>query len=107
MFPAPNHVPARLGQSMVYALITLDVSVQLLSPELRVLPRVGCVLRASVPKATINEHSDVCAGKRDVDTNPHFLEVDAVVLPKPMAAGMQLGPQLPLRCGVASAVRFH
>lgn len=56
--PEPQHRPSRCRQSRVGRAITLAVPLHLLVPIVGVHPRPSMVIRAAVPKTTVDKHGD-------------------------------------------------
>jgi len=69
MLPNAQNHPALLCQTGAHRSIALSVASQLWPPVARVHSWLGAVLRAAVPKASVDENRKAAAGKDNVGTN--------------------------------------
>lgn len=101
MLPDPQNRPPRLTQRRTICCIALDVLRELCAPPVGVGGgSSGLVLRASVPKATVNENRQPQPRERDI----HLASKSAyraIVLTKTEPPAMQCGANLQFRLRIA------
>jgi hypothetical protein len=107
MLPDPQTEPARIGQPAIRVAVAADVVLQFGAPPVGAGVRPGCVDRAGVLVAAIDEDGDLPAGEGDVGAAPYpgerQLVVDAVAKP----AAVQFSPQGDLGRGVRAPLAHH
>lgn len=85
MLPYSEHQPACRFQALVRLRITHHVSFELTAPVGGVRRRAGAVLRTHVPKATVDEHRDLCRSEDEISSAvelPQRTGIDAITEPK-------------------------
>jgi len=70
VFPDANASPASLPEELTCFDVTNPVHLNLVEPEGRVPTRVSSMLRASVPKAAVDEHRDLGSREDNVGLTP-------------------------------------
>lgn len=103
VLPDSDDQPACCGQPRVGISVAFAIPLDLAWPVPLVCMRGSrSVLWASVPEATVNEHSDLCRTKHDVGRSSQFRKrtgVDSVSEPAGVkqASQLQLGRRIPAR----------
>jgi hypothetical protein len=106
VLPDADDIPTRLAKELVDLAIALAVPAHLLSPVASVGDCDGVVLRATVPKAAVDEYGDLRAGEQQVRGVAQIWKGpggDAV----PQAEAVHCGAESELGSSVAGAVRLH
>lgn len=106
MLPYSQDSPLRVCKSPISVTITGDIALQLRAPPCPPLLGPAGMLGASVPKATIHEHSQPKPREGDVHRSPPSPR-NWVVDAETIAEAVQRAPQEKLRGGVAPALRPH
>lgn len=108
MFPETYHAPAGGLQCCIRCLVPFNVPAELWRPIPFVTGRLPSVLRTDMPEAPINEDRDPTRSEDDVRSNTDAArEVEAEILPVPVASSVQRTTERNLRLGVRTAVRLH
>lgn len=72
MLPDSYHLPARLSKPLVYVGVALSIRLELVHPEVGVLPCRTMMIRASMPVATVHEHSYPGSSEHYISCPPHI-----------------------------------
>lgn len=106
VLPDSHHGPTTLQKLVVRQLVSINIAFEFGGPEFRVPLRVGGVLRAAVPKATVDEYGELRPRERNIDRSPKiWLDSESGSIPK--SSGMKLSANQEFRAGVASLVGLH
>jgi hypothetical protein len=105
VLPEPENPPSSRSKQAIVLTVARHVSVELLRPPVLVQCRAGGVQRATMPKASVNEHGEVELRKYDVGLAPHSLQrppMDEVSKsgPKQLASNGQLQAIVPALVGL-------
>lgn len=73
VFPDPEAHPSGVSELLVGVTVTRDVAFHFVGPELGVRHGNGVVLRAPVPKASIEEDRNFCLREYEVGRAPQIL----------------------------------
>jgi hypothetical protein len=108
MLPNSNYYPAVLFEDLGMAAVALDVLSDLWLPIRAIRRGKRAVLRAAMPEASVNEHSDLWAWKDKVGSDAaaqgrFYREVDSI----PETRSVSGFANRPLWSSVAAAVRAH
>lgn len=106
MLPEAQHPPTLRFEHSRRVAVAFSVRGELGSPPVTVASRARSVLRTPVPEATVDEHCQPLARKRDID-GPSALAWDGEGDPVPEAARMKLTTERNFRSGVASTSSRH
>jgi hypothetical protein len=104
VLPEAKDGPSGRSEVGVDLAIAFNVPLELRLPEVCVDLGVGAVLRATVPKAAVNEHNESSAGECDIGTNGSFLQRNPIVLAEPEAGPVEYGSHFTLRCRIGSSI---
>lgn len=107
MFPEPNHQPAGGMEGLVVEAVTFMGAPELRNPVVGVGHRDGTVLWASMPKAPIEVHHDLAAGKDDVGGSAAVGQPNEQRLAEAQTLGVEGGPEPHLGSRVGGAVAPH
>lgn len=106
MLPDPYGKPAGIGKAGIRIDVSAPVAFDLLPPEVRVVPRPGRMLRATVPKTTVDEDRHTRGPEHDVRLPANALHW-APVNPVPQPGAMQQLAQGNLDPGVTALLAAH
>lgn len=106
MLPNPDDRPSGLCEPAIGISIPSSIRFNLGAPELAVAVRLGCVLRASVPEAAVNEDGDPRWAEDDVNSAATVSE-HGPIDSEPQPAGMQRPPQRNFGAGVPASYPRH
>jgi hypothetical protein len=76
-------------ESVIISPITSDISVELGAPPLRIGLGSNGMIRAAMPKATVNKDGDPCSCQGDIWTSRRTLKID----PEAHSSPMQFSPK--------------
>jgi len=108
VFPDADDFPACGRQRGIGDTVTLNVPAQLRIPVPDVDGRLAAMLRAAVPEAAVDEHSDPASGERDIGPDPiPARKVQAIVLAVAVAPAVQSTAQRKLGLGVGAPIGAH
>jgi hypothetical protein len=106
MLPDSDNKPASLAKTGVCVGIARSIALHLLRPVSSVSLRREVMLRATVPKAAIQEDRNPLPGEHDVGGPPQLLKRWCADT-KTEAPSVQLGPERSFRRSVAGASGAH
>src|SRR5688572_14980782 len=84
VFPDPHRLPTESSQPLIGISVPRSIGFDLLPPEISIALRPGSVLRAAVPKASVDEYGQSRARENDIGDAPRLSQhgnVEAIAQP--------------------------
>jgi hypothetical protein len=107
VLPHADHLPPGLPERRCHLVVPGHIALELRRPVPLVVAWWLAVVRADVPETPVDEHGHPKAREHDVRPDADTRNVDAEVLPEPVAEPVQGRPQRELRFGPGALVRAH
>jgi hypothetical protein len=107
VLPVAQTEPSRMVERLIDCKIACDIPLKLGLPVSAVVLRSRAMLRACVPKTTVNEHGHAGTGEGDVRSHHALRESEGAVDKESQASIVQPPSDSQLGPGVAPTVRAH